>query len=156
MRVPMSIVLIALTIIPAAAEETLFAEPAPGQLNNVETHSLGDIMMLKQLRHIKLWYAGRSRNWALVNFELRQIEKALADAAMRYQNIPTDYIVAGGKPLHMMEEAARAQDQKKFVQGFDDLTAACNSCHQAGQVGFIKIRQPTSSPFSNQIFEPAR
>jgi len=48
-----------------------------------------------------------------------------------------------------------AADGAHFATAFADLTAAaCNGCHRAGQVGFITIRIPTASPFSNQSFTP--
>jgi len=47
-----------------------------------------------------------------------------------------------------------AADGAHFATAFADLTAACNGCHQAGQVDFIMIRIPTASPFSNQSFTP--
>lgn len=33
---------------------------------------LGDIMGMTQLRHFKLWYAGREKNWNLAKYELGQ------------------------------------------------------------------------------------
>ena len=35
--------------------------------------ALGDIMSATQLRHIKLWFAGKLQNWDLASYELRQI-----------------------------------------------------------------------------------
>ena len=37
---------------------------------------LGEIMLAKQWRHIKLWYAGKARNWNLAAYELAQIRPA--------------------------------------------------------------------------------
>jgi hypothetical protein len=39
---------------------------------------LGDIMLAKQWRHIKLWFAGRQRNWDLAAYELAQLKANLA------------------------------------------------------------------------------
>jgi hypothetical protein len=50
-------------------------------------------------------------------------------------------------------EAAKARDYSGYTKAFDELTAGCNGCHAAGQVGFIRIQTPTSSPFSDQNFE---
>jgi hypothetical protein len=38
---------------------------------------LGDIMLAKQWRHIKLWFAGRQRNRELAAYELAQIKASL-------------------------------------------------------------------------------
>ena len=37
---------------------------------------------------------------------------------------------------------------------FDQLTAACNACHEAANRGFIVIRRPATSQFPNQSFAP--
>jgi hypothetical protein len=52
--------------------------------------------------------------------------------------------------------AADAPGRIKFSMEFDNLTAACNACHQATHFGFIDIKVPTASPFSNQVLFPAR
>jgi len=39
--------------------------------------ALADIMTAVQWRHIKLWFAGKFRNWDLANYELRQIKVSL-------------------------------------------------------------------------------
>ena len=41
-----------------------------------------------QLRHFKLWYAGRFSNWDLAKYELGQIEASIQDAARYFPNIP--------------------------------------------------------------------
>jgi hypothetical protein len=76
---------IALTVTaPAFGQKTVpFAEPPsrqPGQIETSLLPSLGDIMVDTQLRHIKLWYAGRARNWDLANYELDRIGESLTKA----------------------------------------------------------------------------
>jgi hypothetical protein len=51
-----------------------------------------------------------------------------------------------------MRDAIAAKDTKEFIHSYTDLTAACNACHRAGHVGFIRIQTLTSSPFSDEIF----
>ena len=34
---------------------------------------IGDIMILMQIRHAKLWFAGNARNWELADFELDEL-----------------------------------------------------------------------------------
>ncbi len=34
-----------------------------------------------QLRHAKLWFAGKNRNWALAAYEVDEIKEGLGDAA---------------------------------------------------------------------------
>ena len=64
-------------------------------------------------------------------------------------------------PTDDVEEAIKAKDGKKFASAFTKLTAACNSCHEAGGLGFIKIRDPRlspleTSPLSNESFSGTR
>jgi hypothetical protein len=157
MRLPMSIVLLVLLVMPAFGDDVPFAappSPPPGHSDDAYSGSLGDIMGLTQLRHIKLWYAGKNGNWDLANYELGQIKDTFDKAAMFYRDIPIEYIVSVEKPLIALHDATKAKDSVKFVQDFADLTAACNGCHKAAQVGFITVQTPTSSPFSDQKFEP--
>jgi len=142
--------------LPAASEDVPFAIPplpAPGQPSAVLA-SLADIMGTTQIRHIKLWYAIKSKNWDLLNYELGQIKDSFDNAVIFYRNIPVDFIVAVEKPLVAMREAAKAKNGAKLEGSYAELTTACNNCHQAAQVGFILIQTPTSSPFSDQKFPP--
>ncbi len=117
--------------------------------------TLGDIMGAMQLRHFKLWFAGRMKNWDLAAYELDQIKSSFSDAMAFYPGIPVADMTSMGPPAQQIGEAINAKDSKKFATAFGDLTAACNSCHQAIGRGFIVIKVPTASPFSNQSFAPA-
>ena len=109
-----------------------------------------------QLRHFKLSYAGKLGNWELASYELGQIGDSLLNAARLYQNIPVEKINMVEQPLMDLSSAIKAKDGARFASAFADLTAACNSCHEAAHVGFITIQVPTASPFSNQSFMPKR
>jgi hypothetical protein len=39
---------------------------------------------------------------------------------------------------------------------YNNLTAACNTCHQSANRPFIVIQRPTGSAFPNQSFAPKR
>lgn len=115
---------------------------------------LGDIMSATQLRHIKLWFAGKLQNWELAAFEVEQIKGGLEDAAQLYLEIPVEYVTNTATPIQLIRDAIEAKDSTKFSKAFNDLTAACNACHQAIGRGFIVIQVPTASPFSDQSFSP--
>jgi hypothetical protein len=153
-KVVLIAVSVASLLVPASAEETLPYALRTDKLGDTYVPSLGDIMGATQLRHFKLWYAGKLKNWELAGYELGQIEDSFANAARGYQNIPIENIIIVEKPLQALDSAIKDKDGEHFDNAFTDLTAACNSCHQAGQVGFIVIQTPTASPFSNQDFEP--
>lgn len=118
--------------------------------------ALGDIMSAAQLRHIKLWFAGKLQNWDLASYELGQIKTSLEDAANLYRGIPVSFVTATADPVQAIGAAIEAKDGARFAKGFNELTAACNACHQAIGRGFIVIQVPTASPFSDQSFVPRK
>ena len=115
---------------------------------------LGDIMNAIQSRHIKLWFAGMARNWELADYELRQIEAGLVEAALLYQGIPVTNVTTMEEPARSITAAIEARDSKRFAKAVGELTDGCNACHQSIGRGFIVIQAPTTSPFSNQSFAP--
>jgi len=115
---------------------------------------LGDIMGATQLRHIKLAFAGKLRNWELAAYELEQIDASFQDAAMLYPGIPVTDMTIVGPPVKALRESIAARDGAGFDQAFGALTNACNGCHQSIGRSFIVIKVPTASSFSNQVFAP--
>jgi hypothetical protein len=137
------------------ADDVPFAAPpppSPGQPDTANLISLGDIMGETQWRHIKLWYAGKSGDWGLVGYEVDRIAESLRRAATLYTNIPIEFIKPAADPLAQMRAAVATKNAKQFLQSYSDLTAACNNCHTAAQIGFIRIQTPNSSPFSDEAF----
>jgi hypothetical protein len=122
---------------------------------------LGEFMGRIQADHAKLWLAGEARNWELAGYQLSELKEVLSDVqdlVPRYQNVPVgdmiDAIITG--TISDLEKAIGARDVGKFSAGFDKLTEACNSCHQAANRGFIIVKRPAQSDFSNQDFTPAK
>ncbi len=153
-RPPLSLAFALAASLPALAEDVPFAAPPPQSLaqSSAASGRLGDIMGKIQLRHIKLGSAIKSKNWDLLDYELGQIRDSFENAVILYQNIPVELIASATKPLNALQDAAKAKDAAKSARSFTELTAACNACHKAAQVGFIVIQTPTSSPFSDQKF----
>lgn len=152
-----AILLLTMPLVSAHADQQDEATKAPSA-NEVYTPGLGDIMGPIQMRHAKLWFAGASNNWALAAYELDEIKEGFGDAA-RFQ---PDF---KGRPVAMMveeiikpklavvEKAIEAKNQQQFVRAFNQLTKACNACHQSAGYGFISIQRPTQPPYSNQRFK---
>ncbi len=122
---------------------------------------LGEFMGRIQVDHAKLWLAGEARNWELADYEFTELKEVLSDVqdfVPRYQNIPVadmiDAIIIG--TMADLDKAISARDFKAFSAAFDELTSACNSCHQAASRPFITIRRPAQSNFSNQDFAPRK
>lgn len=122
---------------------------------------LAEIMLGVQWRHLKLSYAGAQKNWPLAEFEIGQLRKNFAEAATYYpkfDDVPVAKLIKeiSEPALDEIAANAKAKDVEAFKKSFSRLTEACNSCHQAAGKGFIKIRVPWRSPFSNQEFTPER
>jgi hypothetical protein len=120
---------------------------------------LGDLMTLAQIRHAKLWFAVAAGNWPLADHELGGLMDGFADVARLYpevEGVTVGPVVASlqERELAALADAIKAQDRIRFVAAFDQLTAACNTCHQSTRHGFVVIQQPISPPFNNQSFAP--
>jgi hypothetical protein len=157
MRCALTIALsLAVATMAAIAQEPVPDAMRPVALGDNYVPSLGDIMGATQLRHFKLWYAGKLKNWDLAGYELGQIEESFNTAARLYRNIPVENIEMIDRPLTALDSAIKAKDDAGFAKGFSDLTVTCNVCHQVAHVGFITMQSPTTSPFSNQSFAPKK
>jgi mono/diheme cytochrome c family protein len=120
---------------------------------------LADIMAGTQLRHLKLSYAGSLHNWELAEYEVGQMRKSFALVGTLYpdyQNVPVAKLIneLGEPALAELDKTIKAKNAQAFFKAFERLNGACNACHQAAGRPFIKIRTPTASPFSNQVFRP--
>jgi hypothetical protein len=123
---------------------------------------LGDLMMMTvQPRHIKMGLAGQERNWALVGYELHELEESLERSAKLWpkwrDNDIAGLIIGSTKdPIEELAAAAKAGDATRFNEAYGRLTAACNACHQSTKVGMIVIQFPWTSSFPNQDFRPVK
>jgi hypothetical protein len=139
---------------PVAAEDQSAEKSQPSY-----TPRLAEIMISTQLRHFKLWYAGRVGNWELAKYELAQIRASLADAPKYYPNVHAADMGMLEQPEDEVGRAIEAKNAGEFTKAFGRLTAVCNSCHEGTGFGFIQIREPRlspieTSPFSDQTFTP--
>jgi hypothetical protein len=122
---------------------------------------LGEFMTATQLRHAKLWFAGKENNWDLAAYEIDEITEGLEDAKKLFpihDGVPVaDMIKANIDPaVEELRKAVGAKSSTKFAVAFDKLTSACNTCHTGANKPFIRIQRPTSSPLSNQDFAPRK
>lgn len=124
------------------------AEPA----NGGNLPGLGEIMTLQQLRHIKLWFAGRAGNWALADYEMGELNEGFEDVNKLLGGDTVDKMV--GDPLKALQKAIEDKNRAAFTSAYDKLSAGCNYCHRTLDHGFIVIQRPTLLPYSDQLFEP--
>lgn len=102
------------------------------------------MMAAIQLRHAKLWYAAKLKNWELADYELRQLEVNLKQALRIFPSKPASDANATYKAVGLISESLKAKDDAKFMQAFAQMTTACNSCHEATERSFIVVRRPVS------------
>src|SRR5438093_1464202 len=145
----------------AAPDQTPKASASNEDKPSSYVPGLGEFMGRIQVDHAKLWLAGEARNWDLAGYQLTELKEVLSDVqdlVPRYQNVPVgdmiDAIITG--TITDLESTIAKRDFSSFSVFFDKLTAACNSCHQATNRGYIAVRRPTQSNFSNQDFSPQK
>jgi hypothetical protein len=131
----------------------------PAAAADPATPSLANIMATIQFRHLKLAYSGRVTNWPLAGYELDLIQQSFDTAARLYpvfKGVPVAELIKqeSAPPIADLRRAIDAKSSDGSAKAFVRLTEACNGCHRAAGVGFIVIRTPAASPFSNQVFPP--
>jgi len=121
---------------------------------------LGEMMTLQQMRHSKLWFAGQARNWDLAAYELKELREGFDDV-VKFHPTPKGASVALTRlvpkmmdaPMEELDRIIAAKDSTHFMDGFDELTNACNACHEATDFGFNVVQRPSQNPNTNQVFE---
>ncbi len=151
-RIAIAVAACAVASLTALADDQ---KPAPGQ--QVYTPRLNDIMVITQLGHFKLWYAGAVQNWPLANYELEQIRASIRLAKTLFPDSDKSNMDTMRPAAEDLEKAIKAKDAAGFTSAYSKLTAACNACHEATGFGFIRIRVPRlspieTSPFSDESF----
>ena len=68
----------------SASLPVLAQEQKPENSQDRYVPRLNTLMMVTQLGHFKLWYAGAVQNWPLANYELGQMRGAIADTKRMY------------------------------------------------------------------------
>jgi hypothetical protein len=123
---------------------------------------LGDLMtMTVQPRHIKLGLAGREANWRYAEYELHELKEAFDRAAKTWPkwrtfSIPEMMASVTKEPMAALDRAIKAGDPNRFAAAYEQLNAACNTCHRSAERGVIVIQAPTRSAFPDQDLRPAK
>jgi len=143
--------LAAATLVGVVASAQNAAAPA-GNGGNIP--GLGEIMTLQQLRHIKLWFAGRAGNWPLADYEVGELNEGFEDVNKLLGGDTVEQMV--GAPIKALQKAIDDKNRAAFMTAFDNLSAGCNNCHHTLDHGFIVIQRPSLLPYSDQVFEPQK
>ena len=111
-------------------------------------------MLMLQVLHNKLWFAGREENWPLAQFEHDEILELITQA----ENVNTDrpevklFKVMIYAQLDSIQKAIKHKDVHEFSEKFNALTNSCNNCHKNTHFEFNRIQTPERPPYSNQDF----
>jgi hypothetical protein len=137
--------------------------PAPQTTRpSAYTPVTSDLMIdVIQPRHIKLWLAGKSRNWVFADYERHNIGGALARMAAAIPSYKgtanADLIAAFATPqLADLDTAIKAKNETGFVTAYRSLTTGCNGCHQATGHEMVVIKVPDGDSFPDQDFRPRK
>jgi hypothetical protein len=164
--IALTILFVAATCDAAVPEAPTAPAPQPASAAKVpkDLHpGLDDLMtMLVAPRHLKLYYAGISRNWELAAFEARELRSSLrriTGVIPRYQDQDLEETIAAliEPKLQATESAIAMGDVKLFGRTFRELTAACNGCHIYLEHPFLVVKVPDSpaqTAYPAQEFKP--
>jgi hypothetical protein len=146
--------LISILAVLLAAHTASIAEEDSGRRAASYVPRLADLMVVIQIRHAKLFYAAKARNWPLADYELEQLAGTLHETGRYYPNTAPPMTLAE-EIRSSLSEAVRTKNEAKFDQAFDEMSTGCNRCHGAADRAFIVIRRPSyPSAFSNQQYSP--
>jgi hypothetical protein len=123
-------------------------------LNSAYRPGTGAIMnTIVQPHHLKLWFAGQYKNWALAEYERQELMGGFEKIQKLHKDKPEAAAVAMIFPaMDAVEKAIREKDANAFKNNFVVLTNTCNTCHQALKYGFNVIKVPATNSFDNQQF----
>lgn len=117
------------------------------RLAQVSRHLRGfDVAMVETgHRYGELWWAGRDRNWPYAAYQLDKIGLAIGHGLERRPKRAASARMLEG-PVAALRAAIEHRDAAAFEAAFDNLTATCNACHVAEQVGFMRVAPPAHRP----------
>jgi hypothetical protein len=124
------------------------------KLDSVYIPGTGAIMnTIVQPHHLKLWFAGQNKNWALAEYERQELRGGFEKIQKYHKNKPEAAAVAMIYPaIDNIEKAIRDKDAIAFKSNFVVLTNTCNTCHQALKYEFNVIKVPAANSFGDQSF----
>jgi hypothetical protein len=100
-------------------------------------------MVETEYRYQQLYWAGEDENWAYADYQVQKIRTAIENGLERRPKRAASAETFLTMVLPAVGQAIAAHDQALFRQRFGALTAACNSCHDAEQMAFVRVVVPT-------------
>ena len=125
---------------------------------------LGEQMLLLQIRHARLWFAGEAGNWNLATFEVQELQEAF-DAVVEQNpdnaNLQplrlADVLPAMTRgPIADLRKAVDGKNKAAFEKAFDGLSAACTGCHHVAGNDMLVIQRPKAPLLDNLRVGPVK
>jgi hypothetical protein len=132
-----------------ATVRSLASEPEAAHLAPAYVPSISDLMIATiQPRHERLWRAAQDGNWDFAAYEFGNLKGAfnrLGPSHPTEHDISFPEMIASvtEQPFNELNSAIHSKDGTAFAKAYDELTDACNSCHQALNHGVVQIRVPS-------------
>jgi len=128
------------------------------KLSEVYKPGFGEMMNSIQSHHLKLWYAGKNKNWKLAEFEIKELNEVVENIEkFQGKRKETELISMMNPALDSLKMAINKKDDDLFVNSYTGLTNSCNSCHKLTDFEFNIVKLPEGEPpFPNQNFKPIK
>ena len=146
-----------------AAAQIKALEQRVAELEQRTQPELGQQMLLLELRHDRLWWAGEAGNWNLAYYMAGEMGEAVhgitetnGDAAeLQPQKLSEVMPAMLNAPLKELMDAIGTHDKAKFVKAYDDLSAACTGCHRVAGNPMLVIQRPRTKLLDDLRYAPA-
>ncbi len=123
---------------------------------------LGQQMLMLELRHDRLWWAGEAGNWNLAYYMAGEMSEAIqgivetnGDAAeLQPQKLSEVMPAMLNAPLKNLMDAIGTHDKAKFAKAYDDLSAACTGCHRVAGNPMLIIGRPKTPMLDDLQYAP--
>jgi len=153
-----------LSVVAASSQPKGNSKPPAPPKPQVFSPGFDDLMtMLVQPRHVRLYFAGRQKNWELAAAELRDLQQSFDRLAQVVPNYQGNDVNASVKSLiapqmQAIQAAIDSADVQKFNTAYRNLTTACNACHTYLEHPYIVIKVPdgpNDTAHPDQSYAPA-
>lgn len=141
---------------PAASSDLTAKVDALQKFMGVQTKiinpSTSTVMMEYNQRFASVWYAAQAQNWDLAAFEADEMGGVQAIAENTRPKRAVALQAFKKNTLEPLQAVVAKKDKASFEAAYDKTIAACNACHVATDMKFVKIQRPTQAPFSSIDF----
>jgi hypothetical protein len=125
---------------------------------------LGEQMLILQIRHARLWFAGEAGNWNLATFEVQELQEAFDavveqnpdDANLQPERLADVLPAMTRAPIAELRKAVDAKSKSAFEKAYDGLSAACTGCHHVAGNDMLIIQRPKTPLLDNLRVVPVK